>query len=240
MPSSPKSERAAVAFRESPSARGVRRHPKLQDQNLSPLALLFSNRTNDSPTDDIPSGAQERLDHFEDPSASLTDVSYAVAIYPYSAEEEDEFNVGVGDTFIILSRAPGWWVVLCDLTGSGKANPALAQPGWVPVACFLETCMPIADAVAEAAVSDKLDSPVNITLVLSLPIKTTSIISASYAVVALVDYKAEEEEEVDLVRGDELRAFKRYNHWIYVVKEEDGHRGWVPSWLIGKVASRNS
>jgi len=52
-----------------------------------------------------------------------------------------------------------------------------------------------------------------------------------------MDYKKKGEEELDLVKDDSLRVFKRYNHWSYAVKEEGGDRGWVPSWFIGKVAT---
>ena len=62
-----------------------------------------------------------------------------------------------------------------------------------------------------------------------------------------MDYKKKGDEELDLIKDDSLRVFKRYNHWSYVcvlfhqvdmslksprvfqvVKEEDGNRGWVP------------
>jgi len=52
-----------------------------------------------------------------------------------------------------------------------------------------------------------------------------------------MDYKKKGDEELDLVKDDSLRVFKRYNHWSYAVKEEGGDRGWVPSWFIGKVAN---
>ena len=31
-----------------------------------------------------------------------------------------------------------------------------------------------------------------------------------------MDYKKKGEEELDLVKDDALRVFKRYNHWSYV------------------------
>jgi bZIP factor len=64
-----------------------------------------------------------------------------------------------------------------------------------------------------------------------------------------MDYRKKGEEELDLVKDEALRVFKRYNHWSYVsssilvfeiywdthfaelfqaVKEEGGDRGWVP------------
>jgi protein STE50 len=61
-----------------------------------------------------------------------------------------------------------------------------------------------------------------------------------------MDYKKKGDEELDLIKDDSLRVFKRYNHWSYVsvlfpsmdlsltpresqaVKEDGGDRGWVP------------
>ncbi|KAL0953621.1 hypothetical protein HGRIS_004828 [Hohenbuehelia grisea] len=36
------------------------------------------------------------------------DSAYAIAIYPYLAEQNGELDVVVGDTFVIRSRAQGW------------------------------------------------------------------------------------------------------------------------------------
>ncbi|KAF9221392.1 hypothetical protein BS17DRAFT_844788 [Gyrodon lividus] len=161
-------------------------------------------------------------------------VSYAVAIYPYMAEQEDEFDVIVGDTFVILSRARGWWVVQRDPTGSGVVDTDTSKQGWVPAGCLLETNVPVASAIAEATAAAKAsgspDSSENKT-----PILPLSIISTSFPGIALMDYKKKGEEELDLAKDDALRVFKRYNHWSYAVKEEGGDRGWVPSWFIGKV-----
>ncbi|KAF9245298.1 hypothetical protein BU15DRAFT_71054 [Melanogaster broomeanus] len=161
-------------------------------------------------------------------------VSYAVAIYPYMAEQEDEFDVVVGDTFVILSRARGWWVVQRDPTGSGVVDTDTSKQGWVPAGCLLETSVPVASAIAEATAAAKAsgssDSPEKKT-----PILPLNIISTSFPGVALMDYKKKGEEELDLAKDDALRVFKRYNHWSYAVKEEGGDRGWVPSWFIGKV-----
>ncbi|KAJ7918796.1 hypothetical protein B0H13DRAFT_1991729 [Mycena leptocephala] len=179
----------------------------------------------------------------EMPPVSSDRVSYAVAIYPYMAEQEDEFDVVVGDTFIILSRARGWWVVQRDPTGSGIVDTDLVKQGWVPAGCLLETNVPVASAIAEATAaksgssgSSSGDSPPE-TPVSKTPILPLSIISTSFPGIALMDYKKKGEEELDLVKDDALRVFKRYNHWSYAVKEEGGDRGWVPSWFIGKVAT---
>ncbi|EAU90591.1 protein kinase regulator [Coprinopsis cinerea okayama7 len=154
-------------------------------------------------------------------------ISYAVAIYPYMAEQDDEFDVVVGDTFIILSRAKGWWVVQRDPSGSGIVDTDIVKQGWVPAGCLLETRVPVASAIAEAAAKGGSGS--------KTPILPLSIISTSFPGIALMDYKKKGEEELDLNKDDLLRVFKRYNHWSYAVKEDGGDRGWVPSWFIGKV-----
>ncbi|KAL5531741.1 hypothetical protein ACEPAG_4618 [Sanghuangporus baumii] len=169
---------------------------------------------------------------------TIQGISYAVAIYPYMAEQEDEFDVVVGDTFIILSRARGWWVVQRDATGNGILDPDTSKQGWVPAGCLLETNVPVASAIAEAnaarasANGSPPSSPASKT-----PILPLSILSTSFPGVALMDYRKKGEEELDLQKDDLLRVFKRYNHWSYAVKEDGGDRGWVPSWFIGKVAS---
>ncbi|KIJ61269.1 hypothetical protein HYDPIDRAFT_97069 [Hydnomerulius pinastri MD-312] len=165
-------------------------------------------------------------------------VSYAVAIYPYMAEQEDEFDQPFsGDIFVILSRARGWWVAQRDPTGSGVVDTDTSKRGWVPAGCLLETNLPVASAIAEATTAAKAsglsDSPSNPES--KTPILPLGIRSTSCAGIALMDYKKMGEEELDLAKDNSLRVFKRYNHWSYVVKEEGGDRGWVPSWFIGKV-----
>ncbi|KAF8661324.1 hypothetical protein AX16_001420 [Volvariella volvacea WC 439] len=165
----------------------------------------------------------------ESPPSSNDQVSYAVAIYPYMAEQDDEFDVVVGDTFVILSRVRGWWSVQRDPTGSGIVDSSeTAKSGWVPAGCLLETNVPVASAIAEATAKSGTSTS-------KTPILPLSIISTSFPGVALMDYKGKGEEELDLVKDDALRVFKKYNHWSYAVKEDGGERGWVPSWFIGKV-----
>ncbi|KAF9005981.1 hypothetical protein BDQ17DRAFT_1540607 [Cyathus striatus] len=177
----------------------------------------------------------------EMPPVNPSGVSYAVAIYPYMAEQDDEFDVVVGDTFVILSRARGWWVVQRDPTGSGIVETDIVKQGWVPAGCLLETNVPVASAIAEAtAAKGGLNSSGSPTTPASkTPILPLSIISTSFPGIALMDYKKKGDEELDLIKDDALRVFKRYNHWSYAVKEDGGDRGWVPSWFIGKVSNSN-
>ncbi|KAJ3821410.1 hypothetical protein EV361DRAFT_903006 [Lentinula raphanica] len=188
-----------------------------------------------APTTDSPPLSSGR----EMPVAS-NGVSYAVAIYPYMAEQEDEFDVVVGDTFVILSRAKGWWVVQRDPNGTGVVETDLAKQGWVPAGCLLETNVPVASAIAEATAAKSaagVAPGTDIPETSKTPILPLSIISTSFPGVALMQFKKNGEEELDLAKDDVLRVFKRYNHWSYVVKEDGGDRGWVPSWVIGKVAT---
>ncbi|KII85848.1 hypothetical protein PLICRDRAFT_298178 [Plicaturopsis crispa FD-325 SS-3] len=180
-------------------------------------------------TVDLPSG------HAKEKPVLSTGVSYAVAIYPYMAEQEDEFDVVVGDTFVILSRARGWWVVQRDPTGSGVVDTDTSKQGWVPAGCLLETKVPVASAIAEATAAKSSNSG-GTEEPASTPILPLNIISTSFPGIALTDYTKKGDEELDLVKDEALRVFKRYNHWSYAVKEDGGDRGWVPSWFIGKVA----
>lgn len=88
----------------------------------------------------------------------------------------------------------------------------------MPAGCLLETNVPVASAIAEATAAKNgttsgspLDTPVSRT-----PILPLSIISTSFPGIALMDYMKKGEEELDLVKDDALRVFKRYNHWSYV------------------------
>ncbi|KAJ2986845.1 hypothetical protein NUW54_g9608 [Trametes sanguinea] len=151
------------------------------------------------------------------------------------AEQEDEFDVVVGDTFIIVSRARGWWVVQRDPAGTGQVEQDPSKQGWVPAGCLLETKVPVAVAIAEATARGSMTGSPPTSPPGTTPILPLSILSTSFPGIALMDYKKKGEEELDLQKDDLLRVFKRYNHWSYAVKEETGDRGWVPSWFIGKV-----
>lgn len=173
-----------------------------------------------------------------------TGVSYAIAIYPYGADYDDEFDVKVGAMFVVLRRSKGWWEVQRDPTGSGAVDDR-ARRCWVPAGCLLETSVPPATAISEALVvasaqppspsPQNLASPVGAKPMSDSPILPSSIVSTSYPGVALMDWQPQGDHELDLVKDDLLRVFKRYNHWSYVVKES-GRRGWVPSWMIGKTS----
>ena len=164
-----------------------------------------------------------------------------------------------GDTFVILSRARGWWVVQRDPTGSGVLETDTSKQGWVPAGCLLETSVPVASAIADAKAARASPPPSPSIGLGRTPILPLSIISTSFPGVALMDYKKKGEEELDLLKDDALRVFKRYNHWSYVgrstassslewiliyfsqaVKEDGGDRGWVPSWFIGKVSNAST
>ena len=127
-------------------------------------------------------------------------------------------NIGFrGDTFIILSRARGWWVVQRDPAGNGIVDTDQSKQGWVPAGCLLETNIPVAKAIAEAnaaRVSESGSPPPSPAS--KTPILPLHILSTSFPGVALMDYRKKGDEELDLVKDDLLRVFKRYNHWSYV------------------------
>ncbi|GAA5855687.1 hypothetical protein JCM9279_003303 [Rhodotorula babjevae] len=103
---------------------------------------------------------------------------YCIAIYPYLAEREDEFDVAVGDTFVILSKTKGWWVVHRDQASPSSSSTATStsaaqlssstssnadqysaaprKSAWVPAGCLLETSVPPLSlfGVAAAAASE--------------------------------------------------------------------------------------
>ncbi|KIO25884.1 hypothetical protein M407DRAFT_75155, partial [Tulasnella calospora MUT 4182] len=171
-------------------------------------------------------------------------VSYAIAIYPYGADYDDEYDVTVGAMFVVLRRSKGWWEVQRDPTGSGTVDDR-ARRCWVPAGCLLETSVPPATAISQALSQppspspspQNLASPIGGKPMSDSPILPSSIVSTSYPGVALMDWQPQGDHELDLVKDDLLRVFKRYNHWSYVrVVKESGRRGWVPSWMIGKTS----
>jgi len=88
---------------------------------------------------------------------SDTAKTYAIAIYPYTCERDEEFDVTVGDTFIVLSKAKGWWIVQRDSIANGSGDVLANQEdadtkmivasGWVPAGCLIETSKPLASVV---------------------------------------------------------------------------------------------
>lgn len=171
---------------------------------VSPGGEQAPPRAAEMPTD-APTKGQPNSD--EDWVITPSGVSYAVSIYPYMAEQDDELDVVVGDYFIILQRARGWWNVQRDPQGTGVMDADPSKQGWVPAGCMLETKVPVAVAVAEASGNPSAGRT---------PILPLSIISTSYPGIVLTDYRKKGDEELDLVKDELVRVFKRYNHWSYV------------------------
>ena len=121
----------------------------------------------------------------------------------------DSIRVYRHDTFTILDRARGWRVVRRDTSGPGQPDLEQRKQGWVPAGCLLETSISVAPAIATTL--SGANTPSN------APIMPSIIVSTSYPGVALSNYRKKEgKEELDIVKDDELRVFKRYNHWSYV------------------------
>ncbi|BGP24212.1 MAKKKK cascade protein kinase regulator Ste50 [Rhodotorula toruloides] len=176
---------------------------------------------------------------------------YCIAIYPYLAEREDEFDVAVGDTFVILSKTKGWWVVHRDhpssLSSPTSSNPdyslAPRKSAWVPAGCLLETSVPPLSLLTNS--SDPAPNPSTTKSsqgvsahegnAASVPIPPSYVVSVSTPGVALMDYAPRGPGELEVKKGQPLRILKRYNHWSYAIKE-DGGRGWLPSWFCGRAS----
>lgn len=142
---------------------------------LGSKASASNERTNEETYIDSPPG-QPRI---SGPASQIADSSigsanvdtYAVSIYPYVSEREDEFDVSVGDTFVVKSKAKGWWIVQRDGKASGQAdvvgivknadgtskNGGEIQSGWVPAGCLLETKQPLSSIVP--SIQQRVTSP---------------------------------------------------------------------------------
>lgn len=137
--------------------------------------------------------------------------SYAIAIYPYVCEREDEFDVSVGDTFVVLSKAKGWWVVQCDTHASGVGDivggtasdgahessdrPLEIRSGWVPAGCLIETSRPLASVPGPDGATSTLtrvnDSDGDQADHSSIPIPPSIITSTSTPGIMLMDYTSD-------------------------------------------------
>ncbi|SCV67793.1 BQ2448_5404 [Microbotryum intermedium] len=170
------------------------------------------------------------------PPASPREVpGYCIAIYPYLAEREDEFDVSVGDTFIIISKTKGWWVVYRDLGPSSSSSldsPVPRKSAWVPAGCLLETTVPPL-SLADPSILSSSASSLSSTAA-NVPIEPQYVVSVSTPNIALMDFAKTRNDELDIKKGQLLRILKRYNHWSYAIRE-DGHRGWIPSWFCGRI-----
>ena len=122
-----------------------------------------------------------------------------------------------GDTFIIISRARGWWIVQRDPAGMGVVSSDTSKQGRVPDGCFLETHIPVATGVAEDShTSGSNSEPPSPTPTTNTPILPLHIVSTSFPGYPLMDYQKKGDGELDLFKDELLRVFKRYNHWSYV------------------------
>ncbi|EJU03528.1 hypothetical protein DACRYDRAFT_114911 [Dacryopinax primogenitus] len=170
-------------------------------------------------------GALRQGDEIE----TLEEPVSTIAIYPHIAEQADEFDVKMGDSFIILQRFKGWWVAQRDLSGDGVVDPT-AERGWVPAGCLLE--LTSTRSLAFARLSRNGRTPNGDPAL--IPMMASSITSTQFPAFALKDYQASGKYELTLRKGDALRVFKRYNHWAYAIKDATGERGWYPSWYVAR------
>lgn len=120
---------------------------------------------------------------------------------------QDEFDVGVGDTFVIVNKAKGWWVVYRQ--SALAAGSEGARSGWVPAGCLLETTL-----TPTVLASDPTASSTNASKV---PIKPASIVSVSTPGIALMDFTPTGSDELRLVKSDLVRVYKRYNQCVFLL-----------------------
>ncbi|KIY69194.1 hypothetical protein CYLTODRAFT_442807 [Cylindrobasidium torrendii FP15055 ss-10] len=166
---------------------------------------------------------------------------YGLAIHPYDAPREGEFSVAPGDMFIILSREnPKWMTVQRDTDGKGICTRASVK-AVIPAGCVLETSVPLAAAMTEARSSygtHNSTTLVGASVSVVPPVLPSSIVSKATKGVALKDFRGakvnKDDEELELMKDDVVHVYKKYHHWVYVIKE-NGDRGWVPSWHVGKL-----
>ncbi|WFC99059.1 hypothetical protein MYAM1_001795 [Malassezia yamatoensis] len=190
--------------------------------------------------------------------------TFALAIYPYESEREDEFDIQAGDAFIVVAKAKGWWAlrrdsladgqgdvyVPNDLNGSGSVE---IWTGWVPAGCLLETSRPIADllfvqvnGVRSLSSNPIVNSQGNNAQYRSLrhalihaPLPLAIVLSTGTHGTMLASFETADETLV-LQTNERLRVFKRYNHWSYcIVDGVSQARGWVPSWRTFIITDRS-
>jgi protein STE50 len=168
-------------------------------------------------------------------------ITYAIAIFPYTAENEGELDVTPGSAFVVFPQSSTWCIAQQDPRGQGIFDGSDARQGWVPLGCFLKVNVPIATAVAEArerrapGKSDRAGSSAGSSgssrtrgRFTTEPILPARIESRGQPGVILVDYKNRGEHELEVTRDTAVVVFKRYRHWSYAVKLVSGERGWLP------------
>lgn len=125
---------------------------------------------------------------------------------------QDEFDVSVGDTFVIVSKAKGWWVVYrqsaVTSVAAGADGEKQSRSGWVPAGCLLETTLS----------PSTLGSYPGATIIAAgqVPIKPSAIVSVSTPGIALMDFKPRGSDELALSRNEFVRVYKRHNQYAFL------------------------
>lgn len=192
-----------------------------------------------------PNGAEAHNHaHARGPAADMAfkHISYAVAIYPYVSERDDEFDFQLGDTFIVLSKSQGWWALRRDSMADGHGDVYVVDrtrplievwTGWAPTGCLLEIIQPMATILQSQSyyqTPDSQDAWQQAMIYAPLPLLYVPI--SGTAATLLTDFSTQDHS---FSAGDRVRVFKRYNSWSYCIAEGmPPHRGWVPSWLISR------
>lgn len=183
-----------------------------------------------------------------------------VACYAYEAQRDDEFDVNVGDRFIVISRDMGWCVVEKD-----------GKQGWVPEGCLqdldqtevLSAALPVSaiPSLSSATATTSTAAP-NSGNMLPLILagegsnggdngggggdqsalsgssnsggnRDTDDDNNSNKVmhgIALYDHNRTSPNELSIRKGDTLIILEKYQDWL--LADLADQRGWVPSCYV--------
>ncbi|KAJ3413018.1 Adaptor for signal transduction [Chytridiales sp. JEL 0842] len=143
------------------------------------------------------------------PMSVVLGTNEAIAILPYTANMDDEFNVEVGDRFIILKRFQNWFLV------RRKGDPVVkGVKGLVP-----SGCLRVGETTTTNSNADNNTA--------STPTTSTSSGPPLRGTV-LYDYKAGSSTELSVKKGDGILIYKKADHWLYAESAGDQQKGWVP------------
>ncbi|MBW0533297.1 hypothetical protein O181_073012, partial [Austropuccinia psidii MF-1] len=179
-------------------------------------------------------------------------LNWALAICGYQSDQVEELNIKAGQSFKIKSYSNGRY--LLERESNLLSSPQLSSPnsknsptsithsinsiqnenlGWVAENCILESTQPIRLLTSNgSSLKDLISKPIEASKdCLDLSNLTTQKIS-------LIGFQSHSitwsGELTNLKQGELLRAFnaKTRLHWTYCIRESNGERGWIPSWIL--------
>jgi hypothetical protein len=184
---------------------------KRKDSSSSVPASLTSSSSNKRASNGKlhKASSSKRASHLNPLSVPLAS-NEAIATLSYVADKDDEFNVEVGDRFIILKKTPNWFLV------RRKGDPVVkGVQGWVP-----SGCLRIGTSGNEKANDKEPSTPTSSTGTGS-PVRGT----------VLYDYKAGTSSELSVKKGESILIYRKADHWLYAENMEQ-IKGWVPETYV--------